>query len=111
MVFTTIHSGRQATWVNTQFDVKNGRVQCVYVVPERMVTVITLNLIPEGNQTRVEVQYDRTALSPEADVSVEHFAEEDRKAGAEWEEQVNEYLEKAKPTHSQLGAGSSLSSE
>ncbi len=96
MVFTTIHDGRQATWVNTDFDLKNGRVQYVYVVPARMVTVITLNLVPEGNQTRVEVQYDRTSLTPEADVSVQHLAEDDRRAGSGWEEQVNAYLEKAK---------------
>ncbi len=96
MVFTTIHNGRQAMWVNTEFDVKTGRAQYVYMVPERMVTVITLKLIPEANHTRVEVQYDRTSLTPEADVAVQHFAEEDRKAGAEWEEQVNAYLEKAK---------------
>lgn len=94
MVFTTLHDGRQATWVNTEFDVKNGRMQYVYVVPERMVTVITLKLVPEKNRTRVEVRYDRTSLSADSDMAVQHFAEEDHKAGPEWEEQVNAYLQK-----------------
>jgi hypothetical protein len=59
-------------------------------------TVITLRLTPAGNETRVEVEYDRTALTPEADAHVQCMAEQDRSAGLEWEKAVNEYLEKQK---------------
>jgi hypothetical protein len=92
MVFTVAHDHLKAAWVNTQFDLKNGRIQYVYMIPDALVTVITLRLQPAGDQTRVEVEYGRTALSPEADARVRHLAEGDRGSGPEWEKQVNGYL-------------------
>jgi hypothetical protein len=92
MVFTVAHDHLKAAWVNTQFDLKNGRIQYVYVIPDALVTVITLQLKPDGDQTHVEVAYDRTALSAEADSHVHHMAEGDRNSGPEWEKQVNDYL-------------------
>lgn len=92
MVFTVAHQHLRAAWVNTAFDVKNGRIQYVYMIPDALVTVITLNLTPQGQQTKVEVEYDRTALSADADEHVRHMAEGDRGSGPEWEQQVNRYL-------------------
>jgi hypothetical protein len=92
MVFTVAHDHLKATWVNAEFDLKNGRIQYVYMIPDALLTVITLRLQPEGDQTRVEVEYGRTALSAEADAHVRHMAEGDRMSGPEWEKQVNEYL-------------------
>jgi hypothetical protein len=92
MVFTVAHDHLKAAWVNTQFDLKNGRIQYVYVIPDALVTVITLQLQPDGNQTHVEVAYDRTSFSSEADSHVHHMAEGDRSSGPEWEKQVNDYL-------------------
>jgi hypothetical protein len=94
MVFTVAHSHLRAAWVNTEFDLKNGRIQYVYVIPDALVTVITLRLTPDGKQTRVEVEYDRTALSAEADSHVRHMAEGERTSGPDWEKQVNGYLER-----------------
>jgi hypothetical protein len=96
MVFTLEHSHLRSVWVNTEFDPKAGRVQYVYVIPDIMVTLITLRLMPEGNQTRVEVAYDRTALSKEGDAHVRHMGEHDRGSGPDWAKQVNEYLEKGR---------------
>jgi hypothetical protein len=96
MVFAVAHGHLASVWVNTEFDLKTGRVQYVYVIPDALATVITLRLTPVGNETHVEVEYDRTALSAEADAHVQHMAEQDRSAGAEWERAVNEYLEKHK---------------
>lgn len=96
MVFTVAHGHRKSVWVNTEFDLKNGRVQYAYIIPDVLSTVITLRLTPAGNETRVEVEYDRTSLTPEADAHVQHMAEQDRSAGPEWEKAVNEYLEKQK---------------
>jgi hypothetical protein len=95
MVFTVAHDHLKAAWVNTEFDLKNGRIQYVYMIPDVLVTVITLRLRPEGDHTQVEVEDDRTALSPEADAHVRHMAEGDRTSGPEWEKQVNGYLERA----------------
>jgi len=94
MVFAVAHNHLRATWVNTEFDLKNGRIQYVYMIPDALVTVITLQLTPRGDQTYVEVKYERTALSAEADPHVQQLAEGDRKSGPEWEKQVNGYLEK-----------------
>jgi hypothetical protein len=94
MVFTVAHDHLQAAWVNTAFDLKNGRVQYVYMIPDLLVTVITLYVKPDGNQTQVEVAYERTALSPEADEHVHHMAKQDRGSGPEWEKQINAYFEK-----------------
>lgn len=96
MVFTVAHGHLKSVWVNTEFDLKAGRVQYVYVVPNALVTRITLKLTPEGNQTWVEVEYDRTALREDGDAHVRHMGEQDRNSGPEWEKQVNEYLEKQK---------------
>jgi hypothetical protein len=92
MVFTVAHHHLQAAWVNTDFDLANGRVQYVYVIPEIMVTVITLKVKPDGTQTQVAVEYDRTALTPEADARVREMAQQDRTSGPEWEKQINQYL-------------------
>lgn len=93
MVFTVAHDHLNSVWVNTEFDAMNGRIQYVYVIPDALVTVITLRLTPQGERTQVEVEYDRTALSAEADAHVRHFAEGDRKSAPDWEKQMNGYLE------------------
>lgn len=92
MVFTVAHQHIEAVWVNTDFDLANGRVQYVCVLPEVMATVITLKLKPQGNHTHVEVEYDRTALSAEADARVRKMGKEDRASGPEWAQQINQYL-------------------
>ncbi len=99
MVFTTLHDYGKAVWVNTLLDEKNGRIQYVYVVPGEMLTVIHLKVTPQGNRTKVEVKYDRTALTPESDAHVRHMADGDRKSGQEWEQQVNGYLQRSGATH------------
>jgi|SRR5271167_1866208 hypothetical protein len=92
MVFTVAHSHMTASWVNTELDLKNGRIQYVYMIPDAMVTVITLRLTPAEKQTKVDVEYDRTALTPDADEHVRHMAEGDRQSGPDWEKQMNDYL-------------------
>jgi hypothetical protein len=94
MVFTVAHGHLNAAWVNTEFDIRNGRFQYVYLIPNTLVTVISIQLLPIGEQTRVNVEYDRTALSTEADEQVLHMAKGDRSSGPDWEKQINRYLEK-----------------
>ena len=96
MVFTVKHGHAHAAWVNTEFDLAAGRIQYAYMVPDAMVTLITLQLTPEGNRTHVTVEYDRTALDAQLNAHVEQMADADGKAGPEWEQQIDEYLEKTK---------------
>jgi len=93
-VFTVIH-GHSTTvpWVNTAFDPQSGHVQYVYVIPETLTTVIDIHIAPQDAQnTKVDVMYERTALTAGGDDRVRRMAEQDRRAGAEWSEQINGYL-------------------
>lgn len=92
MVFAVAHDHLRSTWVNTEFDLKHGRVQYVYMIPDTMVTVITIRLTPAGEQTQVDVRYDRTALSPGADAHVLRLGRPDPHAADWWTKQINGYL-------------------
>ncbi len=97
-VFTVQH-GHATTvpWVNTAFDQKSGHVQYVYVIPDTMTTLIDIHIAPQDAQsTKIDVVYERTALTAGGDRPVRGMAEHDRKAGTEWEEQVNGYLKTAR---------------
>jgi hypothetical protein len=54
--------------------------------------VVSVQLAPIGNTTRVVVTYERTALREAARDVVRHMAERDANAGPEWEHQINAYL-------------------
>jgi hypothetical protein len=92
MVFTVSRGERKAVWVNTAFDRKSGRIQYVYVIADLVVTVITLHLAAVGEATRVDVTYERTALSDAAHGQVKRMAELDRQAGEQWSEEIENYL-------------------
>ena len=99
MVFTVSHGERKAYWVNTEFDVKNGRIRYSYVIPEIMATALFINLTPDGETTRVDVTYERTSLSVEGNARVQQFSAGDRVAGSEWQKQINRYLDRPKASH------------
>ena len=92
MVFKVRQGERNAVWVNTAFDPMGRRIQYVYVIPEVVVTVITLKLTPEGHSTAVRVVYERTALADAANELVKNMAAADRVAGKQWEQQINRHL-------------------
>jgi hypothetical protein len=92
MVFAVAHQHLKSTWVNTEYDTKDGRFQYVYLIPNTMVTMITIRLTPQENKTRVDVDYQRTALDPEANSHVRHMADGDRNAGPDWDKWMNGYL-------------------
>jgi hypothetical protein len=92
MVFEIRHGDRNAIWVNTAFDPTARRIQYVYVIPDVVVTVITLELMAQGGSTKVDVVYERTALKHAANETVEEMALRDRLAGEEWSRQINRHL-------------------
>jgi hypothetical protein len=95
MVFKIMHGQHEAVWVNTAFDLAAGHVQYTYILNGAMATLIDIHLNREGaQQTAVAVVYERTALIPEANEHVQHFAKGDERAGKEWEAAINGYLEK-----------------
>jgi hypothetical protein len=97
MVFSVEHSGRTGVWTCTAFDESAGYVQYVFMLGDVMVTVIDIHLTrASANETAVSVVYERTALRPEANDHVAHFAKGDAKSGPEWAEAINGYLAKAR---------------
>jgi hypothetical protein len=92
MVFIVRHGEKTAVWVNTAFDSVGRRIQYVYVIPDVVVTLITLKLMPNGRSTAVDVVYERTALTDAANELVKNMAAADRVAGKQWEQQINGYL-------------------
>jgi hypothetical protein len=89
MVFRIRHGLGVAVWINTSFDRQTGRIQYVYVIPEVVATVISLQLSSLGEATQVAVTYERTALSDEAVQQVSTLAEQDKAAGTEWSRQID----------------------
>ncbi|WP_420140025.1 hypothetical protein [Sphingomonas sp.] len=88
-VFTVPHGTRTATWVNTRFDLTNGRMDYVYVIPEVMTAAIAVALRPvAADETIVEVTYRRTALDPQANDAVVAMGARDAASGPEWKAQI-----------------------
>jgi len=98
-VFTVSHghSGQEATWVNTTFDVETGRIQYVYVLPGVQAVLIDLALQeqPGASSTVVRVRYRRTALSSDLNERVEKLGREDAASAPEWERDVNAALHRS----------------
>ena len=92
MAFTIAHGDKTVVWINTAYDPASGFFQYAYVIPDVMVTLITVKLTPQDKWTHVAVRYERTALNATAKGMVTEMADHDSKAGPEWEKQINDYL-------------------
>ena len=72
-----------------------GHIQYAYVLSDAMAVLIDIHATRQGaNKTGVTVVYERTALMPEANEHVQHFAKGDAGAGKEWGDAINEYFAK-----------------
>jgi hypothetical protein len=96
MVFTVGTANGTAVWMSTAYDPANGHFQYAYVLPGRLATIISLALRPAGEYTQVTVTYSRTALTARADPLVERMAEADGRSGPEWQQQINDHLERVR---------------
>jgi hypothetical protein len=93
MVFTVAHGHNTSVWINSALDLVAGHIQYAYVLNDAMATLIDIHATREGvNKTAVTVVYERTALMPEANEHVQHFAKGDAGAGKEWGDAMNAYF-------------------
>src|ERR1700722_9549409 len=92
MVFAVSHGHTSAIWVNTAFDLAGHYAQYVYTIPDVVVTTISIRWLDQADSTHVTVRYDRTALDPAANATVQRMADHDAGAGPEWAQQINGYL-------------------
>lgn len=92
-VFTLQHGEHRVVWINTRFDPPHGQMQYVYFVADVQVVAIDVKVTPQGpSDTRVDVTYRRTALSPAANDLVQHLGENDRQSGPDWKHGVETAL-------------------
>lgn len=95
MVFKVEHGQFSSVWMNTALDLAAGHIQYAYVLNDAMAVLIDIHVTREGAQkTGVAVVYERTALMPEANEHVQHFAKGDAGAGKEWGDAMNAYFVK-----------------
>jgi hypothetical protein len=96
MVFKVAHGHFTSTWVNTALDLAAGHIQYAYVLNDAMAVLIDIHATRQSaNKTGVTVVYERTALMPEANEHVQHFAKADATAGKEWGDAMNRYFAKS----------------
>jgi hypothetical protein len=94
-IFTVNHGGHVSTWVNTALDLEKGHIQFTYVVPQATAVLIDIQVTASGPSTsRVEISYERTALSAEVNDHVHQQGEQDAKSGPHWQKAIENYLKK-----------------
>jgi hypothetical protein len=91
-VFTVQHGTQKSIWVNTLFDLAEGRMQYVAFIPDHMVSTVDVRLNAiDPHTTGVDVTYIRTALTPEANADVEAQGRKDRDSGPEWQQAIEDW--------------------
>jgi len=96
MVFKVAHGPNSSVWINTALDFTAGHIQYAHVLNDAMATLIDIQATRQGPQkTGVTVVYERTALFPEANEHVQHFAKADANGAKEWGEAMNAYFAKS----------------
>jgi hypothetical protein len=100
VVFTVTHGRHSSTWITTVFEPEKGHIQHVYFIPDTMVTLIDIHLAPSGaSGTRVEVIYERTALSPELNDHVQEQGRADSRSADHWRAAIEDCLKKEGKLH------------
>jgi hypothetical protein len=97
MVFTVAHGHNTSVCINTALDLTVGHIQYAYVLNDAMATLIDIHVTRLSTQkTAVAVVYERTAVIPEANEHVQHFAKGDEGAAKEWGDAMNSYFAKVR---------------
>jgi hypothetical protein len=98
-VFVTEESGREITWVVSEYDPVGSRIAFVWVDPGMVATEIRIDLEPGEDplQTAAHIRYTYTGLSAEGNREVERFDENwFRQKMQGWEAAINHYLKTGK---------------
>src|SRR5260370_12425218 len=92
-VFRVQHGQHSSVWVNTLFDLPDGRMQYVAFIDDVVVTTVDVKLTStDSSHTTVEVTYARTALQPAANDDVRGLGSSDRESGPDWQKGVEKCL-------------------
>ncbi len=92
-VFSISRGAEDATWINTALDLQTGHIQYVYFIPGAMVTLIDIHVARSPSDgTKVNVVYERTALSTAANGRVRDLGEADHGSGPGWQSAIEACL-------------------
>jgi hypothetical protein len=87
-VFLVNRPGNQAVWITTQLDLPAGRIQYVNFLNHAIVTKIDIRLTRIDDKTSVGLVYERTALEPSANETVDQLAKLAETYAAEWKSAI-----------------------
>jgi hypothetical protein len=96
-VFTSVSSnGTERLGLLAAYDLKEGRVEYVFIAPGFTANEIKIRVLPDGDkQCKATITYRHSALAPEGNKEVQklnaHWAEQQR---AHWESAINAALAK-----------------
>ena len=93
---TTSADGKERLWLLTAYDMKEGRVDYVFVTPGFTANEIKIQVVPDGEkQSKATITYRHSALAPKGNEEVgkldAHWAEQQR---VHWETAINAALAK-----------------
>ena len=92
-VFTVQHGPHKSIWINTLFDLANGRLQYVSFIPGVLIFTVDVQLTSiNPSATHVDVTYARTALDALANAEVQALGERDRESGPDWQKAIQACL-------------------
>lgn len=102
-VFTVSRGASTEVWINTRFNMDERHFQYVYFISDLSVTVIDVRFYPaSADRTEVNVDFTRTAITPQGNQSVTAMTEVDKTAAARWQQAIDEYLASRKNQQPQL---------
>ena len=96
MFTTTSSDGKERLWLLTAYDVKEGRVEYVWIAPGFTANEIKIRVLPnDGGHCQATITYRHSALAPEANAEVAkldaNWAAQQR---VHWETAISEALSK-----------------
>lgn len=83
-VFTIAHGQSNMTWVNTAFNLPEGHIQYVAIMPSAMVMTIDLRLTATPTGTHIDATFIHTALDPSLNARVTEMADRHASNGSQW---------------------------
>jgi len=88
----------ETTWIVTEYDPAAFRIDYLWIDPGHIITELRIQLARSGaEETRTNIHYRYTGLSPEGNSDLEHYNEKWFESKMQnWEKAINHYLRTGK---------------
>jgi len=93
-IFTSRDGNRKAIWYVTTYDIENGHVEMIKIMPDYSVSKLEITVEPsKESTTSVFITYTITSLNEEGDIIFKGFTKENFDISMQaWEKAMNHYL-------------------